>query len=89
MVFKPSSSSSSVDSFGTYLSEIRGSTLMEKILARARAGSVTIGDLVKQLDGNPQDVVAAIVKAEDLGFIRLDKQGDDTVITPLGSPTPL
>jgi Mn-dependent DtxR family transcriptional regulator len=74
---------SSIDNFGTYLSEMRGSTLMEKILQRVRQGPVTIGILAKELEGSPQDVVSAVVKAEELGLVRLNKQGDETVVIPL------
>lgn len=74
-----------IDSFGTYLSEMRGSTVMERMLALARRGEVSIGDLVKELDGNPQDVVSAVVQAEDQGLVRLDKKGDETIVTPLGA----
>lgn len=72
-----------VDNFGTYLNEIRGSTMIERILDRASHGSVTLGALVKELDGNPQDVVSALVKAEELGFVRLEKHSDETVVIPL------
>jgi hypothetical protein len=75
--------SGNIDQFGTYLNEIRGSTLIERILERTRQGPLTLGALVKELDGNPQDVVSALMKAEELGFVRLEKQADETVVMPL------
>jgi hypothetical protein len=76
--------SGSIDNFGTYLNEIRGSTLMERILElTTHKGALPIGMLVKYLDGNPQEVVSAVMKAEELGFVRLEKQSDETMVIPL------
>lgn len=77
-----SNMSGNIDNFGTYLNEIRGSTLMERILERTRQGPVTLGALAKELDGSPQEVVSALVKAAELGFVRLEKQSDETVVIP-------
>jgi hypothetical protein len=74
---------SSIDNFGTYLNEMRGSTIMERMLQRTREGAVTVGALAKELDGSPQDVVSAVVRAEELGLVKLDKQGDETLVIPL------
>ncbi|QOZ77194.1 hypothetical protein XH83_18095 [Bradyrhizobium sp. CCBAU 53351] len=74
----------SIDVFGTYLNEIRGSTLMERILdLTTHKGALPISILVKHLDGNPQEVVSALMKAEELGYVRLEKQADETMVIPL------
>jgi predicted Rossmann fold nucleotide-binding protein DprA/Smf involved in DNA uptake len=68
-----------VDSFGTYLKEVSGDTNFEKIVQRVRTKPVKLGQLVQEFDATPEDVVSVLVKAESLGMVRLEKDGDDTI----------
>lgn len=68
------------DPFGTYLDGVSGLTVFERVLTDLAHGSKTISELARDVDSTPQEVVSAVAKAEQLGYVRLEKQGDETTV---------
>jgi hypothetical protein len=71
---------SSSDVFGTYLEGIRGHSALEQILNLIRSGPRTIAALATELNFSPEEIVAATVKAEQLGMVRLEKIAGQTTV---------
>jgi hypothetical protein len=81
------SSSLKTDYFGTYLKEVRGVTALEQVLERLQSGAQTVGQLATELPVPPEEIASAIAQAEKLGYVRLEKSGDETLVVPLAAPT--
>ncbi len=81
------SESRKTDYFGTYLKEVRGVTALEQVLNLLRSGPLTVGQLATELPVSPEEVASAIAQAGKLGYVRLEKSGDDTKVTLLSIPT--
>ncbi len=76
---------SSSDVFGTYLGEIQGRTAIEQIVRRVREQPCTVGQLARELSFTPEEIASAVGNAVKLGLLRLEAQGDETLVKASGA----
>ena len=75
------------DVFGTYLEGVSGLTVVNKILhVLNNVQRMPLSALAAELGAMPEEIVSAVLQAERGGFVKLEKTGDETIVTLISRP---